>query len=56
MLLILWKKVSKFYIQKVSKDKKKANNSLYKLFKKFLTLALPPTQLVGQFLSVCKRN
>ena len=38
MLLIFCKKIQMFIFPKVDKDKKKANNRLYKLFGEFLSL------------------
>ena len=38
MLLIFCKKIPNVYIAKVDKDKKKANNRPYKLFRKFLSV------------------
>ena len=46
MLLIFCKKIPNIYIAKVCKDKKKANNSPYKLFMGFLSLVTHPADMV----------
>ena len=40
MLFIFCKKIPNVYIAKVDKDKKKANNRLYKLFREFLSVVI----------------
>ena len=46
MLLIFCQKIPNVYIAKVCKDKKKANNSPYKLFMEFLSLVTHPVDMV----------
>ena len=46
MLLIFCKKIPNIYIAKVCKDKKKANNSPYKLFMEFLSVVTHPADMV----------